>query len=113
VSFLRERLLAKDPVTGVETYMTFDPATGKTVFRRFDSMFDATLALNWAGRKHSNASDRWKSHDKNTPGVLVGNIPNNVLLDLMKKGILYDQVALKKWWNSPEAEPFRFRKGKI
>lgn len=43
----------------------------------------------------------------------VASIPLSVYYDLKRKGILDDQVAMKKWLNDPENRVFRTRPGKV
>jgi len=43
----------------------------------------------------------------------VGSIPMSIFFDLKRRGILDDQVAMKKWMNDPDNRLFRTRPGKV
>jgi hypothetical protein len=43
----------------------------------------------------------------------VATIPLSIYMDLVKKGIAYDDAAMKKWLNDPDNRAFRTRPGVV
>lgn len=44
---------------------------------------------------------------------LLGRLPMIIVEDLIKREIYDDEPKFTKWWNSPEADPWRIYKGRI
>ena len=66
-----------------------------------------------ANKREFNQYDERAKWSDEVYGNKVASIPLTVYYDLIKKGIIHDQAALKKWLNSPENQVFRTRGGTI
>lgn len=53
------------------------------------------------------ARDRELTPSRAHNGMKVGTLPAVVVIDLMNRGIFYDDDAFNAWWNSFEADPWR------
>jgi hypothetical protein len=96
--------------------MDFDPNTGiKHVFH-YDNLTDEATITAEQDVDHiieqnkqlmNEAPEKWGEWTR------VAQIPMVIYLDLQKKGILTDQVALKRWLNDPDNKFFRTKAGTI
>lgn len=94
-----------------------DPVTGKTETFEFDGAAD-TFTIHTAQdiepllehslRSRNRAENRWGGDVHR-----VASLPLAVYQDLATRGIIGDEKAFRKWLNSPEAEVFRTRRGKV
>jgi len=100
-----KKLFSHDPLTGITKYW-HDNQDG-TVTLESDQDVSAIMAENQFGRKEIDKHAKWGDMSR------VASIPLTVYYDLKQKGILDDQVALRKWLNDPDNELFRTRKGKV
>ena len=100
-----KRVFSHDPMTGITKYW-HDNGDG-TVTVESDQDVSGILRSNKEVRKEVD------KHAKYGDMSRVASIPLSVYYDLKQKGILDDQVALRKWLNDPDNELFRTRKGKV
>ena len=102
---MRRRLLDADPITKTRSYFVPREDGGFTIVNEQD--VGVLLEANAEERKHRDRHERWGE------GQLVARIPNVVLDDLWRKGILDDQEAFRHWLNDPDNKVFRLREGKV
>lgn len=101
-------LVAHDPEAGITQYYHFDDVTG-----------DITLETRWTSNVDEVNPDAYNSHSDHKPSAWKGDwhhvaaVPNVVLHDLKKKGILDDQKAFKKWLNDRDNRVFRTKPGRV
>ena len=100
-----KKVFSHDPMTGITKYW-HDNQDG-TVTIESDQDVAAIMDSNKTGRKDVDKHSKWGDMSR------VASIPLTVYYDLKQKGILDDQVALRKWLNDPDNELFRTRKGKV
>lgn len=108
---MSERLLDIDPLTGIRQYIDTDEMTGVSTIRTEQDV-TGILELNNSLRKHfSNGKDKWgDGYDHRTK---VASIPLNIWMDLKKRGISSDPIAMKRWLNDPDNFAFRTRPGTV
>jgi hypothetical protein len=72
-------------------------------------VFEQTVDVQALGERNQAIKNEESRNDR-TPdglGVKVASIPMMVYLDLRKRGVLDDKVALRRWLQSDDARPFR------
>lgn len=100
---MTQRILNRDPVTGLTRYFTSDDEQFTITTVRDD---EPVLESNHEHRL--NTDDTWKGDTHR-----VASIPLTVFMDLQAKGIIEDENAFKRWLNDPENAVFRTRGGKV
>lgn len=108
---MSERLLDHDPLTGISQYIDTDEMTGVSTIRTEQDV-TAIVELNKVHqRQFSHGSDTWgDGYDHRTK---VASIPLSIWMDLKKKGVANDPVAMKRWLNDPDNFAFRTRPGMV
>lgn len=99
-------LLDHDPLTGITRTFHFDPVTEEATIH---STQDVTPILE-AAKGNMNLHDeraRWGD------GKHVAFIPPLIFFDLMRKGIVDDDAAFKRWLNDPDNRCFRTFPGRV
>jgi len=99
------KIIDHDPVTGISHVFYYDNETDEatiTAEQNVDDVVEENKQL------YNDAPTNW-----NDDWNRVAQIPMVVYWDLKRKGILDDQVALKRWLNDPENRFFRTRPGTI
>lgn len=101
-----ELLFDEDPITGTRTIFVPEGDDGDFTLV-YQQEIDDILDDNQEQRKERDRRSRWKDVNH------VARIPNIVLWELRKKGILDDETEMKKWLNDPENKVFRTREGRV
>ena len=99
-----KKLLDTDPNTGIRHVFHYDETTDEatiTAEQDVNTVIEANKA------HYNDAPDRYGEFTR------VAQIPMVIYWDLKKKGILDDQVALKRWLNDPDNRFFRTRPGQV
>jgi hypothetical protein len=98
------KVIDHDPATGISHVLYHDESEGLS---RYVAEQDVTKTLDLNRKQANDAGKRF--------GELthVARVPNVVLLDLKKKGILDDWNALKRWLNDPDNRYFRTHEGSL
>lgn len=99
-----KKLLDTDPITGIRHVFHYDEVTDEATITAEQ---DVSNVIELNKQEYNDAPDRFGEWSK------VATLPMVVYYDLKKKGILDDQVALKRWLNDPENRFFRTRPGTI
>lgn len=108
---MSERLLDYDPLTGIRQFIDTDEMTGISTIRTEQDATDIVELNKIHQRQFSSGKDRWgDGYDHRTK---VASIPLNVWMDLRKRGIASDPVAMKRWLNDPDNFAFRTRPGTV
>jgi hypothetical protein len=108
---MSERLLDFDPLTGIRQYIDTDEMTGISTIRTEQDVTSIIELNKVHQRQFSNGKDRWgDGYDHKTK---VASIPLNIWMDLKKRGITDDPVAMKRWLNDSENFAFRTRPGNV
>jgi hypothetical protein len=106
------RLLDHDPFTGITEFYHYDDETGGfgiETTQDITHIIETNKAL-------------WNDAEKHTPyGDMcrVAHVPNVVMMELAKQGMvtpagrILDDKAYRRWLNSPDAQYFRTRPGKV
>lgn len=100
-------LIEADDLTGMRQYLVpsiHDDGTFQIVN---EQNITPVLEQNYEIRKETDKHTRWGD------GQIVARVPNVVVDELFRKGIIRDQKALRKWANAPENQVFRLRHGKV
>ena len=98
------RLLSYDPYTGIKRTFEYDHS---------DDTFSIITEQDWDDIGEANQQARNDAPTRWGDMAKVASIPLTVYYDLIKKGIIHDQAALKKWLNDPENQVFRTRGGRV
>jgi len=99
------RLLSSNSIT--KTWNTFhDLGNGEFVIDSKSDVSDV-IEMNKSSMAVSNGRDRWGD------GQIVATIPNIIYWDLVRRGIMDDEKALRKWLNDPANSAFRRRSGRV
>lgn len=99
-----KKVLDHDPVTGISHVFYYDNETDEatiTAEQQLVPIIEENKQL------YNDAPTRFGDTAR------VAQIPMVVYMDLQKRGILNDQVALKKWLNDPDNRFFRTRPGNV
>lgn len=99
-----KKILDTDPITGIRHVFNYDDSTDEvtiTAEQDVSSLLDV------------NKSEFNERHGRFGELTKVASIPNVILVELKKNGILNDQKAFKRWLNDPENRFFRTRPGTI
>ena len=99
-----KKLLDTDPITGIRHVFNYDEMTDEATITAEQDVSDVIEANKTA---FNDAPDRYGEFTR------VAQIPMVIYMDLKKKGILDDQVALKRWLNDPDNRFFRTRPGQV
>ncbi len=100
------RLLAYDPLTGVETIFHYDDA--EDTFTLEDRQTNVRQIVEQNVALANAARSDWKGDFHH-----VASLPLVVLHDLKKRGILDDAKAFRKWLNEPDNRVFRTKGGRV
>lgn len=112
MSATTRRLFDHDETTGMTEWFTYDPHSGGFVIETTQDV-SALLEVN---RALYNASDTRAKYDNLTR---IASIPNVVLMDLAKQGIvtpagrILDDKKYRAWLNDPANVYFRVRPGRV
>lgn len=98
------KVLDYDPGTRISHVFHYDEATDQVEITA-EQQFDDILEMNKALYN--------RDHGKHGDWTHVAQIPLVVLQELKKKGILHDNVAMKRWLNDPDNRFFRTRPGTV
>lgn len=100
------RKLDYDPLTGAVNWFVADGDTVSQV-----TVWDEEAGLRQAheSRKESRGTGNWQGDGYHK----VGWIPPSVMERMMLDGTWGDENAVRKWINSAEAAPYRYRHGKV
>jgi len=96
---MRTRIIDHDPITNITSYWHDDGAGQYTTWE--EQEVKPLLEQNQSIRRGTKRRDRWGA------GKYVAEIPNIVLMQLRKDGILNDPKAFLKWLDQPENLPFK------
>lgn len=108
---MSERLLDFDPLTGIRQWIDTDEMTGISTIRTEQDATDIVELNKVHQRQFSSGKDTWgDGYDHRTK---VASIPLNIWMDLRKRGITQDPVAMKRWLNDPDNFAFRTRPGMV
>ena len=99
-----KKILDTDPITGIRHVFNYDNDTDIATITAEQDVQDVIEANKKA---YNDAPDR---HGEWTR---VAQIPMVVYLDLKKRGVIDDPVAMKKWLNDPDNKYFRTRPGTV
>lgn len=99
-----KKLLDTDPITGIRHMFEYDETTDQATITAEQ---DVSNVIESNKRVYNDANGKYGDWTR------VASIPMVVYMDLKKKGILDDQVALKRWLNDPDNKYFRTRPGTI
>jgi hypothetical protein len=100
-----KKLFSHDDLTGI-TKWWHDNRDGTVTIETVQDM-NPILEANQENYKHTDKHTKWGDMSR------VASIPLTIYYDLLKRGILNDENAMKKWLNSEEGRPFRTRAGKV
>lgn len=98
-----KRLLTHNPLTGVSQYFHYDEPTNEIILQTVQEN-DTYVEAN--KQEFNDGADRVGRKEE---FVKVASIPLALYMDLRKKGILRDPVAMKRWLNDPDNRAFRTR----
>ena len=101
------RLLDFDPVRKSRTLFHYD-ASDDTMVHHYEQDVTDVVEYNKARYNLFDERTRWAAD-----GDLVASIPNVVWFDLVKRGIAFDNDALKRWLDDPDNRAFRVRPGRL
>ena len=101
---ITERLWDVDPLTGMKTFFRMEDGA-KTFDLISESVVDPILESNQEARKEDPNFQR----DVNQ----VASIPMAVYMELVRKGIAYDEKEMKRWLNDPENQVFRTSRARV
>jgi hypothetical protein len=99
-----KKLMDIDPITGIRHVFHYDDMTDEatiTAEQDVDDVIEQNKAL------------YNESHGRHGELTRVAQIPMVVYMDLKKRGIIDDQVAMKRWLNDPDNRYFRTRPGTV
>jgi len=99
-----KKLLDTDPNTGIRHVFNYDEMTDEATITAEQDVNEVIEANKAA---YNDAPDRYGEFTR------VAQIPMVIYWELKKKGILDDQVALKRWLNDPDNRFFRTRPGQV
>jgi hypothetical protein len=100
------RSLGVDPDTGIEEILHFDADSGDLLHLEHRQDVEAMVERSVA--EAIDAPSGWKGDWHK-----VASIPNVVLMELEKQGILNDPPRFKKWLNDRDNRFFRTREGHL
>lgn len=104
----RELLFDEDPITKTrEWFVMEDGADSFQIVT--EQIVDPICEENQENFKQFDERAPWKGDGFHR----VAGIPANVVADLMRKGILLDPKAMKRWLNDPENRKYRTRPGRV
>lgn len=100
-------LLDYNPLSGIATGHHYDETEDATYI---ESCMDAEpiIEANKAAFNSVDERARWADNHNR-----VASIPLTIYWDLKRRGIIDDQVRLKKWLNDPDNRAFRTRPGVV
>lgn len=106
-----KRLFDFDPVTGTTQWFHYDESEDSFTIETQQNI-DALIEQNKDQfNSFSSGKDRWG--DAIGQSTHVARIDLNTYMDLQRKGILRDPVAMKRWLNDPDNAVFRTRPGRV
>ena len=108
----KPRVLSRDPEKGLTEYFHYDPEHDRVTI---ETVQDVTgfVEQNKALLAQSSRHDSYGDVER------IASIPDVVLMELSKQGILspggaiLDRKRLKRWLNDPDNRLFRTREGKV
>lgn len=99
---IQTRLFAHDPVMNVTKWWHYDDAEDVAWIETINNDAPVLMEQNAESRKY----DTGRFHD----GMhKVASIPLHIFMDLKQRGILDDQKAMRRWWASDDALPWKTR----
>ena len=101
-----EMLFDEDPITGTRTIFVPEGDDGDFTLV-YEQEIDDLLGDNQENRKERDSHARWDDINH------IARIPNILLWEMKKKGILDDEKEMKKWLNDPDNKVFRTREGRV
>lgn len=101
------RLLDVDPLTRIRRQFRYDN-TDETFVVQTTQDVEPTIELTKAFYNATDERAPWKGDLHK-----VASIPLVVWADLVRKGIAYDDAALRRWLDDSEQRVFRVRPGKL
>lgn len=108
---MAERFLDFDPLTGIKQFIDTDEMTGISTIRTEQDVSDIVELNKVHQRQFTSGKDKWgDGYDHKTK---VASIPLSIWMELRKKGITADPVAMKRWLNDPDNFAFRTRPGTV
>jgi len=105
-SMIQSRLFDYDPLTGITRIWHWDTDTETATIETkqpVDDVFDHNKHLYNQNKRQTPYGDMER----------MATIPMALYYDLARKGILYDQKALKRWLNDRDNLVFRTRPGVV
>lgn len=102
---MSERVLDKDPVSGITRYFSYDHTNDKYTIRTEQKVEDL-VESNKAQFNDAQSGFKGDMHR-------VASIPLNVYYELKRKGIVDDPKKLKAWLNDPDNRYFRTKPGRV
>lgn len=98
------RLFSHDPATGITRWFEYDHTDDHFSIiteQDVDPIIEATK------QDFNDAPQKWGDMAR------VASIPMTIYYDLLRKGIIHDQAAMKRWLNDPDNRFFRTRPGTV
>lgn len=95
-----------DPLTGVREVFRYDEETDTFTI---ETVQDVTGIVERAKDAYAQVDERARWGE----GQVVASIPLVVYYDLMRRGVLRDEQAFRRWLDDPENRFFRTRPGKL
>lgn len=98
------RELSRNPVKGIRRLFHYDHATDEfTIETIYQTPFEENRRL------YNDAPGRFSPDGGDT----IARIPDPVLFDLYKRGVLADEKEFRKWLDDPDNRVFRTRPGRM
>ena len=101
-----KQVIDHDPNTGISHVLYFDEGTQEA---RYVAEQDVTGTLDLNRKQANEVGKRFGGEAMHH----VARIPNVILLDLKKQGILDDWPRFKRWLNDPDNRFFRTHEGSL
>lgn len=103
---METHLIEVDPLTQIQTFTHYDHAND---IHYVEEVQDVEPIIEYAKGLHRQFDERSRWGDI----AQVAEIPNTIVFELMRDGILTDQKRMKKWLNDPANAHFRTRPGRV
>lgn len=108
---MTKRLFDYDPLTGLTEWFEYDDSNDTFTIQTEQDATELLEHNKIARNTFTSGKDTWgDGFDHRTK---VASIPLNIYMDLKKRGILRDPVAMKRWLNDPDNFAFRTRPGTV
>lgn len=99
-----KKLLDTDPITGIRHVFHYDDVTDEATITAEQDV-ETVIEANKAAYNGD--------HARHGEMTRVAQIPMVIYMDLKKRGVIDDQVAMKRWLNDPSNRFFRTRPGTV